>query len=292
MENRFASILEGVSRVSAEDFGADPACPGGVRIVNSPTLYESLSALSRCPAAWGESPTDAHFNTLALNLGAMVRDELQLDVIPHCIFASTLERHRWDIHTDWEGSTFADPGTFTIWAPLSHIGEPGLLLFKCNVWPSPNFEFKLDETGLYGRTMFLNGAYCRYAEISELGILEVALEKGEIILFNNSVPHMTHPSSAKTRRAINVRCPRNLATKRGKKVRVNLTAPYSRIYLPYVDKTSSKVSDLVYEVDANVTPKGYCGMASILSYMKLWAKISHRLQPVVRFLSKWPPFRK
>ena len=99
------------------------------------------------------------------------------------------------LHTDWEGVTFADPSTFTLWTPQSHIEEPLLMLMHAEFWPPPHCEFLLDETGIYARTMFHEGVYRRYSSYERLRVVEIKLKKGEPPPLRTKGPRMGAPSS-------------------------------------------------------------------------------------------------
>ena len=250
-----ADSLAEVRRVGLDAFDPDPRRVGGVCVLQDADLYDALAALKSSPAAWRKEPTSADFNEQVLRLGVQLEQSHQWNVVPHFILAAEVGDRAWPIHTDWEGATFLDPNLFTLWLPLSHFGEPQLMLFQPEVWPPPDHGFSLDETGLYGRTMDSQGVYRRFASYAGLALAEVALEEGQVLAFNASVPHCTHPGASLARAAINLRCPTNLGTREEPRVRVNSSSPYRFPLLPYSEPTPG--TRIAREVDARVTPKGY-----------------------------------
>ena len=244
-----------VERIGIDTFDSDPRSVGGVRILRDPELYESLAALKEWPAAWNKEPGSAAFRDQVLGLGEQLNRNYAWDVAPHFALAAEVGDRAWPIHTDWEGATFLDPNLFTLWAPLSHFGEPQLMLFHPEVWPPPHYGFSLEKTGLYGRTMHSDEIYRRFATSSGLGMVELALEEGEVLAFNASVPHCTHPLASPRRSSVNLRCPANLGTRAEPRVRVNVTSPYALALLREAEPCGD--SRFVREVDARKTPKGY-----------------------------------
>lgn len=279
--------LSDVRRVELDAFDPDPTRVGGVRVLRDPALYQALAALKECPAAWNKEPTTKEFNQRVLGLRAPLKQTYGWDVVPHFVLISNTGDMFWPIHTDWEGATFLDPGLFTLWAPLSHFGQPHLMVFQPEYWPPPDHGFDLDETGLYGRTMDQEGMYRRFARRSRLAAAEIALQEGEVLAFNGSVPHCSHPDAAIGRLAINVRCPGNLGTETEPRVRMNPTSLHAASLLPH--SRPSPRTRVARDLDPRTTPKGYfeLGPAHRSNERRTRILRSLRRVPGLRRLGSW-----
>lgn len=264
-------ILTDIRRVGIDHFDPDPRNVGGACILRDPELFEKMGALADWPAAWKKEPSSERFSEAVLSFGDQLFDRSGWDVVPHFVLATEMGNAPSPLHTDWEGVTFADPSTFTLWAPQSHFGEPHLMLFHAEFWPPPHCEFFLDESGLYARTMLRDGIYRRYSGCDRLGLLEIKLQEGEVLAFNGTIPHRTHPDTPQGRRSVNVRCPSNRGTRAEPKVHVNVTSPFGRGLLR--NKKSFPINHILRGVDARITPKGYFELGPSVSSVERRARI-------------------
>ena len=244
-----------------------------------------MGNLADWPAAWKEEPTSKLFSDHVLALGEQLLDRFGWEVVPHFVLATEMGDDPSPLHTDWEGVTFADPSTFTLWAPQSHFGEPHLMLFQAQFWPPPHCEFFLDESGLYARTMLQDGIYRRYSSYDRLGVLEIKLQEGEVLAFNGTIPHRTHPDTPQGRRSVNVRCPANRGTRAEPGVHVNVTSPFGRGLLG--SKKSFPINHILRGVDARITPKGYFELGPFVNSVERRA----RIRRLVKSIRGWGRFR-
>jgi len=252
------NILKEVRRVSLEDFDSDPRNRGGVRILEDAKLADAIRALADHPAATRKSPNTEEFSHQTLRVGRQLYDRTGWDTVPHFVLATGVEDFPplpFPIHTDGEGATFADTRTFTIWVAQSHFEEPHLMLFRPKVSPPPNCEFHLDHNGLYGRTMLQDDMFRQYSTLSDLGVFELSLKKEEILTFNGTIPHCTHPDTPHARHSVNFRCPPNHGSLDEPKLHVNMTSPYGRTFASH--SRTTPFSSLLNTADARTTPKGY-----------------------------------
>ena len=275
-------ILAGIQRIGIDHFDSDPRNLGGACILRDPELFDAMGSLADWPAAWNKEPSSAGFSDHMLALGEQLLDRFGWEVVPHFVLATEMADNASPLHTDWEGVTFADPSTFTLWAPQSHFGEPHLMLFHSEFWPPPHCEFFLDESGLYARTMLHDGIYRRYSSCDRLGLVEIQLQQGEVLAFNGTIPHRTHPDTPRGRRALNLRCPANRGTRTEPKVHVNVTSPFGRGLLGSVK--SVPINHILREVDAKNTPKGYFELGPSLRRVERKA----RVRRLVRSVRAWP----
>lgn len=278
-------MLNKLKRVGIEEFDPDPRNAGGACIFRDHHLHGAMADLADWPAAWSRDPSSPAFSDQVLGLGEHLLEQHGWAVAPHFVLATEMREHHSPLHTDWEGATFADPRTFTLWAPQSHFGDSHLMLFQPEFWPPPLCEFFLDETGLYARTLRHGGVFRRFSHCDRLRVLEVRLRKGEVLAFNGAIPHRTHPDTPLGRRAINLRCPSNTGTLADPKVCVNVTSPFGRALL---QKTASTpINHIVSEVDARETPKGYFELRHAIRRLERSARCRRLLQRV----KKWARLR-
>lgn len=283
-------ILKTIRRVGLDEFDPDPMNPGGVSIFRDAELADAIRALADHPAAARTSPHTQAFNEQTLRLGRQIYDRTGWDVVPHFVLATSVGDFPplpFPIHTDGEGATFADARTFTIWVPQSHFEEPHLLLFRPKLLPPPNSEFHLDENGLYGRTMLQDDMFKQYSTISDLGVFELSLKKEEILTFNGTVPHCTHPESTRERSSVNFRCPSNRGSLDEPQLHVNMTSPYGRSFASHSKTTP--FSSLLRTVDARTSPKGYYEVD--FAFRKVARKNRHRQYADRIKGSRWVPSR-
>jgi len=264
-------ILKGISRIEIDHFDSDPRHLGGACIIRDQELFDAISGLTDWPAAWQKEPSSKLFSDHVLGLGEQLLDRCGWNVVPHFVLATEIGERHSPMHTDWEGVTFADPSTFTLWAPQSHFEEPQLMLFHAEFWPPPQSEFFLDETGLYARTMLHDGIYRRYSSYERLRVVEVQLQKGEVLAFNGTIPHRTHPDTPRGRRAVNLRCPSNRGTRSEPRVHVNTTSPFGRCLLK--NMKSVPINHVLREVNAKDTPKGYFELGPAMRYVERMARV-------------------
>ena len=273
-------MLKSLSRIGIEEFDSDPRNPGGVCILRDEQLHEAISGLSDWPAAWNTGPSSKPFSDQVLSLGEHLLDQYGWEVVPHFVLATKMGVKHSPLHTDWEGLTFADPRTFTLWAPQSHFGEPHLMLLHPEFWPPPHSEFVCDQTGLYARTMLRDEAYRRYSSRDRLRVLDIRLQKGEVLAFNGTIPHCTHPDTPLDRLAVNLRCPSNRGTKEDPKVYLNATAPNGQAILRNIKSTS--INRILSEVDAQDTPKGYFELFAVLRQGKQNMRLRRFMRRIAR----------
>ena len=264
-------ILKGIQRIEIDHFDPDPRRLGGACILRDQELAEAIGDLADWPAAWNNDPSSQPFNDHVLGLGEQLFDRYSWDVVPHFVLATEMDGQHSALHTDWEGVTFADPSTFTLWTPQSHFEEPHLMLIHAEFWPPPHCEFLLDKTGIYARTMFHEGVYRRYSSYERLRVVEIKLKKGEVLAFNGTIAHCTHPDTPHGRRAVNLRCPTNWGTRSEPRVRVNTTSPYGRCLLK--NMRSVRINHVLREVNARDTPKGYFELGPAIRHVKRKASL-------------------
>ena len=272
------NLLEGVKRVGPEAFESDPRSVGGVRILRDAGLHEAMAALASSPAAWNREASTPAFSDEVFGLRTRLERDYEWDVAPHFVLAAEVGDRAWPIHTDWEGATFLDPHLFTLWTPLSHFGEPQLMLFRPEIWPPPHYGFSLDMSGFHGRTMHSDEMYRRFSTYPGLGVMELSLEEGEVLAFNAAVPHCTHPDASRERASVNLRCPANMGSREDPRVRVNSTSPYAMALLSHAK--ASPGSRFVKEVDARKTPKGYFETGPAVRHVERKVRIRRRVNRI------------
>lgn len=248
-------FFDDIDRVGLEDFDPDPRNLGGVCVFEDMELFESICALSDDPASMRVAPNNPQFSDRILEVSRQLYERTGWDVIPHFVLATDVGDRPLPFHTDWEGATFADMRTFTLWVSQSHFDEPHLMLLRPQVWPPPNCEFYLDEKGLYGRTMLHEDMYRLYSTGESLGLLELSLKKGQIVAFNGAIPHCTHPSTPRERSSVSFRCPTNRGTRDEPVLHLNMSSPYGHALASH--SASHPISPILRAVDARSTPKGY-----------------------------------
>ncbi|MEE3327978.1 MAG: hypothetical protein VX252_11635 [Myxococcota bacterium] len=274
-------ILKQIRRVGLDDFDSDPRNPGAVGIFKDSALAETIRLLAEYPAATRKSPNTEQFSHHTLQVGRLLHDRMGWDVVPHFVLATNVAEFPplpFPIHTDGEGSTFADARTFTIWVARSHFGEPHLMLFKPKFSPPPDSEFHLDENGLYGRTMLQDEMFRHYSTLPDLGVLEISLKKDEILAFNGSVPHFTHPDTPRQRSSVNFRCPSNRGSMDEPELHVNMTSPYGRTFASH--SKAVPFSPILSSVDARTTPKGYYEVDSAFYEVARKARNRHHMDRI------------
>ncbi|MEE3328368.1 MAG: hypothetical protein VX252_13605 [Myxococcota bacterium] len=278
-------IFKDIRRASLDEFASDPRDQGGVCIFQDDALFDAVNALADDPASMRTSPNTEAFSDQVLRVSRQLYDRTGWDVVPHFILAVDVGDRPLPLHTDWEGATFADARTFTLWVPQSNFDEPHLMLLRPEVWAPPNCEFILDESGLYGRTMLHDDIYRRYSTYENLGVLEVSLKKGEILAFNGAIPHCTHPETPRERSSVSFRCPSNLGSLDEPRLNVNVTSPYGHALLSHTE--SVPVSPLLRSVDGRRTVKGYYEVDFAVRKVERRARRRH----VVRRVRRMAPLR-
>lgn len=281
LENMAEIALEEIPRLGLDDFDPDPRNLGGVSLFKDAKLAEAIRALGDHPASTRTSPNTHEFSDHTLRINRQLYDRTGWDIVSHFVLAIDVGESLFPIHTDWEGATFADTRTFTLWVPLSHFEEPHLMLLRPQVWPPPNCEFHLDENGLYGRTMLHDDIFRLYSTYPDLSVLELSLKKDEILAFNGAIPHFTHPDTASERRSISFRCPSNRGSLDEPQLHLNMTSPYARALALHSETTP--LSPLLSTVDARSTPKGYYEVDFAVRRVERKARARHYAQRVRRF---------